>query len=170
MMTITENSTSPKAKKTFWRKKRFLFLVSLLVGILTVGAAGIYAWYFWINPCDVNRVEKASTTLISQLNWYDSAYQFAATASQSRLTRPVQVLQEIAMDTNDIRVPACMQTTKAELVNYMRTVVRAFQAYMQSETNEAVKDILDESTIHFNNFTRELEAVKECAPYCAPWD
>lgn len=169
-MKIIENSISPKATEPIWKTKRFLFSVSILVGLLIVGSMGIYIWYFRMNACDVNRVEKASTTLISQLNWYDSAYQFAATASQSRLTRPVQVLQEIAMDTNDIRVPACMQTTKAELVNYMRTVVRAFQAYMQSETNEAVKDILDESTIHFNNFTRELEAVKECAPYCAPWD
>ena len=169
-MTIIENSTSPKLTESLRKRKHFLFRVSILVGILIVGLMGIYIWYFWMNPCDVNRVEKASTTLISQLNWYDSAYQFAATASQSALTRPVQVLQEIAMDTEQLTVPACMQTAKNELVTYMSTVVRAFQAYMRAETNATVRGILDESTIHFNNFTMELEAVKECAPYCAPWD
>ena len=169
-MKIIENSISPKATEPIWKTKRFLFSVSILVGILIVGSIGIYIWYFRMNACDVNRVERASTTLISQLNWYDSAYQFAATASQSALTRPVQVLQEIAMDTEQLTVPACMHTAKNELVTYMNTVVRAFQAYMRAETNATVRSILDESTIHFNNFTTELEAVKECAPYCAPWD
>lgn len=170
IMNIIENSTSAKVPEPFWKTRRFLLPISILVGILIVGAVGIYSWYFWINPCDLNRVERSSTALISQLNWYDSAYQFAATASQSALTRPVQVLQEIAMDTEQLRVPACMQTAKNELVDYMDTVVRAFQAYMQSETNATVRSILDESTIHLNNFTTELESVRECAPYCAPWD
>ncbi|HET9906378.1 MAG TPA: hypothetical protein VFQ23_07045 [Anaerolineales bacterium] len=167
---MTENSSLPNATKPVWQTKRFLFLLSICAGILTIGAVGMYAWYFWVNPCDPDRVERAATTLISQLNWYDSAYQFATSSSKTALTRPVQVLQEIAMDTNDLRVPACMQTTKAELVNYMRTVVRAFQAYMRSETDATVRGILDESSIHFNNFTTRLEAIRECAPYCAPWD
>ena len=170
MMTIIENSTSPKPTESFWKRKRFLFPVSILLGMVIVGSMGIYIWYFWMNPCDVKGVEKASTTLISQLNWYDSAYQFAATASQSALTRPVQVLQEIAMDTEQLTVPACMNTAKNELVTYMGAVVRAFQAYMRAESNATVRGLLDESTIHFYNFTMELEAVKECAPYCAPWD
>ena len=167
MMTITD---FPSATKPFWKTKRFLFLFRTFAGIVTIGAVGMYAWYFWVNPCDLDRVERASTALISQLNWYDSAYQFATTSSKTALTRPVQVLQEIAMDTNDIRVPACMQTTKAELVSYMGTVVRAFQAYMRSEPDATVRGILDESSIHFNNFTTQLEAIRECAPYCAPWD
>ena len=165
-----ENSTSPIAKETVWKTRRFLLPVGIFISISIVAATGMYAWYFWFNSCNLNKVERASTALVSQLNWYDSAYQFAATASQSALTRPVQVLQEIAMDTEQITVPACMQTTKNELVSYMDTVVRAFQAYMRLETDATVRGILNESTIHFNNFTTELEAVKKCAPYCAPWD
>ena len=115
-------------------------------------------------------VEEASAFLVSQLNTYDGVYQVAATASRNALPHPVTVLQQIFVDTQEVGVPACMQTAKDELLNYMGNVISAFQAFIAAETDTTIRDLLVESDKHYSNFRTELEAVKECAPYCAPWD
>jgi hypothetical protein len=61
-----------------------------------------------------------------------------------------------------------MQTAKEELVNYMGTVIRAFQAFGAEEAESTIRDMINQSERHYGNFNRELEAVKECAPFCRP--
>ena len=149
------------------RRKSRRFLLPAMV-LTIVAAAGMYVWYFVYRPCDVDVVERASTRLVTQLKWYDQAYQFAASASPTALVRPINTLQQILMDTQQITVPACMQTAKNELVNYMGTVIRAFLAYGAGEANAAVRDLIDQSAAYYGNFSTELDAVKECAPFCFP--
>jgi hypothetical protein len=72
------------------------------------------------------------------------------------------------MDTQAVDVPLCMQTAKHELLDYMATVIRAFQAFGVGEQNATIRDLLGQSDRHYTNFRKELDAVNKCAPFCIP--
>ena len=139
-----------------------------MISGLLVAALGVYVWYTIYRPCDVERVDDASATLISQANMYDRVYQSAINASPTTLDGPVVTMQQIQMDTQDVVVPACMQTAKAELLNYMVVVIRAFRVYEARKADATVRDLVAKSNIHYDNFIAELKAVKKCAPFCLP--
>ena len=163
-----ENPTPLETPETPRKLRRFLWPASLLIVLLIIAAVGTYAWHYLSNPCEVDTVEQASALLVIQMKSYDKEYQFAATVPRNGLDRPVIVLQQIFLDTKEVVVPACMQTAKNELTSYMGAVIRAFQAYMRVEPDATIRGLLDQSATHFNNFHTELEAVKECAPFCSP--
>jgi hypothetical protein len=165
-----ENPTPLETPELIQKTSRFLLPASALILLLIVTAVGMYTWYYLYNPCEVNAVKDATAFLISQRNSYDNAYQFAATASRTSLDRPVNTLKQIFMDTKEVVVPACMQTAKNELINYMGAVIRAFQAFGAQEADATIRDLVNQSDTHYENFTTELEAVNKCAPFCAPWD
>lgn len=157
----------PKRMPPLWRSPRFLIPAAVFT-VFIVAAAGVYAWYFLIRPCDVHLVEEASMLLVRQRDRYDHTYQFATSASQDAIIRPVAELQQILMDTQEVAVPACMQTAKNELIDYMGTVIHAFQAFGAQEEDSAVRDLIDQSEAHYDNFRTEVEAVRACAPLCIP--
>ena len=163
-----DNPTQLESQQLIKKSNRFLWPASVLIVLLIVVAVGAYTWFFIFNSCKVDAVKEASAILISQLNFYDRVYQVATNASPNSLVRPVDTLQQIFMDTKQVDVPACMQTAKNELLDYMGTVIRAFQAYAAGETNAAVIDLIDLSNTHYGNFSMEMEAVNECAPFCFP--
>lgn len=165
-----DNPALLETQDTVQKSSRFLLPVSALIVLLIVAAVGTYTWYYLYNPCEVNAVKDTTAFLISQRNSYDNAYQFAATASRASLDRPVNTLKQIFMDTQEVIVPACMQTAKNELINYMGSVIRAFQAFGAQEADATIRDLVNQSDTHYENFTAELEAVNKCAPFCAPWD
>ena len=142
--------------------RRFLWPAVALILIL-IFAFGAYTFQ---RSCDVNEVKEASARLIRQRNSYDHSYQFATSVSPTAIVRPVAELQQILMDTQDIPVPVCMQTAKEELVNYMGIVIHAFLAFGAQEPESAVRDLIEQSNAHYNNFDREMDAVHQCAPYC----
>jgi hypothetical protein len=167
---MVENST-PFERQGFVKKtSRFLVPASALIVLSILAAVGMYAWYYRYNPCDVTAVEDASAFLVSQLNAYDAQFQFTTTVNRAELAIPVSVLQQIFMNTQAVAVPVCMQSTKNELIDYMRTIIRAFQAYKAQEAVTTIRDLLRQSDIYYDNFKSELEAVNQCAPFCAPWD
>jgi hypothetical protein len=146
----------------------FLLLSGTFLLLLILAGAGVYARYIYPPLCEADSVRAASSLLSIQLERYDHAYQFATSASADSLVHPVSTLQQIMMDTQEIDVPVCMQRTQKELVGYMVSVLRAFQAYGASETEENIRNLLDRSDKHYANFQKELEAVNECAPFCFP--
>lgn len=156
----------PSILEPVQKSSRFLLPASALIVVLIVAAVGIYTWYYLHNTCEVNAVKDASALLVSQRNRYDHAYQFATSASRTSLVRPVLTLQQILMDTKEVVVPACMQTAKTELINYMGIVIRAFLAFGAGEADATIRDLITQSETHYDNFTTELEAVNKCAPFC----
>lgn len=136
--------------------------------LFIVAAVGTYAWYYLRSSCEVNAVQEASAILVIQTKNFDGVYQVATSASPTSLISPVSVLQQILMDTQEVAVPACMKTEKSELINYMGTVIRAFQAFAARETDATVRDLITQSNKHYDNFFAELKAVNKCAPYCIP--
>jgi len=165
-----ENPTPFEIPEPIQKTSRFLWPASVLIILLIIVATGMYAWYYRYNLCEMSAVEDASSFLLSQLKRYDAQYEFAVTVYRTGLARPVDVLQQIFMDTQGGAVPVCMQRAKDELLNYMGTVISAFHAYMGEETETTIRGLLSQSYTHFNNFKMELEAVNKCAPFCAPWD
>lgn len=135
--------------------------------IVTIGSA--YGWYVYTRPCEISAVQETSALLVSQMKMYDDVYVSAAAApSRGSTVYPVSVMQKILVDTQQVSVPACMQTAKTELIGYMGDAIRAFQAFEAQEGNAAVKSWLDSSYAHIRVFIRELDDVKACAPYCWP--
>lgn len=145
--------------------RRRPILVGTLV-LVVLATAGLYGWNTIVRSCDMSAVERAVTLLVMQRDRYDHTYQFATSASQDAIVRPVGDLQQILMDTQDVAVPGCMQTAKDELIDYMGTVIRAFQAFGAQETDSAVRELIQQSEIHYDNFMAEAEAVQACAPVC----
>ena len=162
------NPASTETQRTVQKSTRFLLPAGVIIVLLIVVAGGTYAWFFVSRPCEVKVVEEASGLLFSQLGRYEDVYQVAISASPSSVVLPVSVLQQILMDTQQVAVPACMQTAKDELVNYMRTIIRAFDAYAAQEPDATVRALVNEAVAHLHTFDAELAAVRECAPYCLP--
>jgi hypothetical protein len=102
---------------------------SVLILFIIVAALGAYTRYALILSCDVGAVNQASAFLVRQRDSFDHSYQFATSATQEAIVRPVAELQQILMDTLEYSVPDCMRTGKNELIRYMGAVVRAFLAY-----------------------------------------
>jgi len=134
--------------------------------VFVLAAVGTYGWYSLQNSCKVKAVQEAAARLVRQKDRYDHSYQFATSVSPGAVVRPVAELQQILMDTQQVEVPACMQTAKEELVNYMGIVIRAFLAYGAGETDQAVRELINASEGHYDNFANELKAVDRCAPLC----
>lgn len=146
----------------------FLILASVLTILFLLGAAGIYAWMYRLNPCEVADVEQATVFLGVQLSAYDDLYRFTTTVYQGGINSPVSKMQQIFMDTQSAAVPACMQTAKDELLSYMGTVIRAFRAFEAGEAEITVRSLVDESNTHYDLYRSELEAIHACAPFCLP--
>ena len=153
---------------TMQKAGRFLWPARVLIVLFMVAAMGIYVRYSLSNSCKVDEVQEASAFLVSQTKRYDDVYQVATNAFQDTVVLPVAVLQQILMDTKQVVVPVCMQTAKDELINYMGTVIRAFDAYAAHESNVTVRDLIAQSNEHYGNFFAELDAVNKCAPLCLP--
>lgn len=150
------------------KSSRFPLPGRIIIVLLLVAAVGASTWYSLQSSCEVDAVREASALLVRQRNSYDHTYQFATSASRTSLVHPVTALQQILMDTQDVPVPACMQTAKNELIHYMGAVIRAFQAFGAQEADAVIRDLLDQSDRHYDNFSTELEAVNKCAPLCLP--
>jgi hypothetical protein len=165
-----DNSAPSQSQEPVQRSSRVRWLATIGIVLLIIAPVGMYAWYYRYNTCDVKAVEEASVFLVTQLKTYDDLYQVATTASRTAVPHPVIVLQQIFMDTQEVDVPACLRTAKNELLNYMGTVITAFQAFIATEKDPAIRGLLDQSNTHYRNFRMELEAVDKCAPFCAPWD
>jgi hypothetical protein len=158
----------PKAQEARQKAGRSRWLAGLLTGLLIVAAVSVSGLYALRISCEVEAVSQSSTFLDIQLKTYDQVAQVAATASRSAPDHPVNTLKQILMDTQQVSVPRCMQTAKTELVNYMGTIILAFQAYRAGETDAAVLDLIRQSDAQYRDFRAELRAVNECAPYCLP--
>jgi hypothetical protein len=163
-----DNPALLETQGTVQKSSRFLLPASALIVLFIVAAVGIYAWYFLYNPCEVNAVKEASAILVTQRKTYDGVFQVATTASRTSPDHPVYTLKQIFMDTQEIAVPACMQTAKHELINYMGTVISAFQAYRAGEADATIRDLIKQSDAQYSNFKAELKAVNKCAPFCIP--
>ena len=150
------------------KSKGFLLPASVFITLLIIAAVGTYIWINVYNSCQVQAVQDASALLTSQLKRYDDLFQATTGVYKNSVVLPVTMLQQIVMDTNDVAVPACMQSAKNELINYMQTVIRAFHAFGADEPDTAVRELIAQSNTHYLNFTTELDAVNKCAPFCFP--
>jgi hypothetical protein len=162
------NSAQLKPQEPLRRSNRFLWLAGSLIVLLIFAAVGMYTWIFVYNPCEVEVVKETSTMLVTQLTMYDGVFQVAVTASRTSPDHPVNTLKQIFMDTQQISVPACMKTAKNELLNYMGTVISAFQAYRAGEADATVRGWIRQSDARYTNFQAALKAVNKCAPFCLP--
>ena len=162
----TQTPLTPSASRPAQKSNRFRYLAGAFIVLLLAAAAGLYTWFFVYNPCDVEAVKDASAFLAGQLNTYDLVYQVAITASRNSPDHPVGTLKLIFMDTQQVGVPACVQKAKNELINYMGTVISAFEAYQAGEADATVTGLINQSNAQYEHFQTELEAVKKCAPFC----
>src|SRR5258707_2168918 len=128
-----QTPTPLETQETVQKRNRFLLPASAFIVLLIVTAAGMYAWYYRYNPCEVDAVKDASSFLVSQQNTYDAQYQFTTTVLRSELSVPVNRLEQITIDTKAVAVPACVQRAKNELLKYMGSVNSAFRIYMATE-------------------------------------
>jgi len=116
----------------------------------------------------VDAIEEAATILGSQLDRYEDVYQVAISASPDSVVLPVSVLKQTVMDTQQVSVPGCLESAKHELLEYMKIVIKAFDAYAARESDSTVRGLVNEAVTHLNQFDAELKTVNECAPFCWP--
>ena len=162
------NYTPLSAQDPVQKASRVRWLVGILIVLIIIMPVSIYAGSYLYNPCEVEAVKEASTFLTAQLNSYDRVYQVAVTATRTAPDHPVNALKQILMDTQQLPVPTCMQTAKKELINYMGTVILAFQAYRAGEADTTVWDLIRQSNVQYTNFKTELNAINKCTPFCIP--
>ena len=162
------NNPVPLEPQAMVKKSRRLLLPSALLVLLLVLAGGIYTRYSMQRSCEPKAVKDTSALLMSEANMYDRVYQSAINAFPTTLDSPLVTMQQILADTQEVVVPACMQTAKKELLNYMGVVIRALRAFAAREAAATIRGLVATSNTHYDNFITELEAVNKCAPYCFP--
>jgi hypothetical protein len=148
------------------KSNRFLSLASALSTLILVVVVGLYAWMYLLNPCDEGAVREATAYLTTQLRAYDDLYQFTTTVYRGGIGPPLYKLQQIYMNTQAVAVPICMQRAKQDLLDYMRTVILAFESFAVGEADTTIRDLVDQSNRQYDKFRSELRAVNECAPFC----
>jgi hypothetical protein len=148
------------------KSSRFSWRKGALIALLLIAAAGTYTWYAVRSSCEVAAVKEASTILTSQLSMYDRVYQVAVTASRNAPDHPVNTMKQVMMDTQEVTVPVCLRTAKAELVNYMGTVILAFDEYRAGKADEVVVNLIKKSDLQYSSYREEVRTVNDCAPYC----
>ena len=163
-----ESQPSLKSDESKPKSHWLRWLSGVLIVLLLLTPLGLYAWRYVFNPCEVDAVEEATIFLKTQLNFYDRVFQVAATASPTTLDYPVLTMQQILMDTQEISVPACMQTAKNALISYMEIIIRAFRAWGAGEADATLRDLLHQSDVQYANFSAELREINKCAPFCMP--
>lgn len=161
-----ENPIAPEGQPALEKRGRLLLVAGSVVGIMVVGALGVYAWYAVYGPCTRSTVDAASTALFEQVAVFEQEYQAAASATPIGLMGPVTSMQQTLWDTREIDVPGCMQLARNELITSMESAIRAFLAVMNDETEQTVQDLLQDSRTHLENFAAELESINKCAPFC----
>ena len=161
-----ENPPVPEAPPLPEKRWRFWVIAGAVLGVMVVAALGVYAWYAVYGPCTRGMVDTASTALFEQVASFEQAYQVAASANATGLMGPLTKMQQSLWDTREVRVPACMQAARNELITSMESAIRAFLAAMNGEKDETVQDLLQDSRLHLENFAVELESVNQCAPFC----
>lgn len=163
-----DDQAQPGLQNPVRKPGRIRWLAGILIILLIATPVAAYAWMCLANPCEVNAVQDASVFLVTQLKTYDRVYQVAVTASRAAPDHPVNTLKQIFMDTQQLPVPACLQTAKDGLLRYMGTVISAFQAFQEGEADAAILDLIKQSEAQYANFNAELKAINECAPFCMP--
>lgn len=151
---------------TVQKSSRFPWLAIALIVLVIIASASTYIWYSLQRSCEVQSVKEASALLLILTKRFDDVYQVATNAFPTSIDPPVLTMQQILMDTQEVPVPACLQTARDELIDYMGTVIRALRAYAAQEANATIRDIVAQANQHYGNFFTELNAVKECAPLC----
>jgi hypothetical protein len=136
----------------------------LLIGLL---AAFLIYWRIYLpHTCTVHAVQEASSFLNSQLATFDHEYQFATTVAPEAIKIPMETLQQIWLDTGYVDVPRCVRPAKAELLEYMRIVLQAFEAYRTRAADATVSSLVNQSNTHYDEFVAKLADINRCAPYC----
>ena len=161
-----ENPPLPEAQPPPEKRGRFWIVAGAVLGVMVVAALGVYAWYAVYGPCTRGNVNTASTALFEQVATFEQAYQAAASANAVGLMGPLTSMQQALWDTREVVVPACMQVARNELIASMESAIRAFLAVMNGEKDETVRDLLQDSKVHLENFATEMESVNQCAPFC----
>ena len=161
-----ENPPLPEAQPLPEKRGRVWIVAGAVLGVMVVGALGVYAWYAVYGPCTRGAVDTASTALFEQVATFEQAYQAAASANAIGLMGPLTSMQQTLWDTREVIVPTCMQVARNELIVSMESAIRAFLAVMNGEKDETVQDLLQDSKVHLENFATELESVNQCAPFC----
>lgn len=164
-MFASEPSVSPVLQMSPRRQRRWL-PVGLLIALVFLAAVTAYAWFYLLNPCNVDEVAIAADFLVIQLKQYDDVYMSAVSGTPNSLTYPITVMQQILVDTQQVAIPACMRTTRTELLTYMGAAIQALQAFTAGAEDQTIRALVYQSNTHYDNFYAELDAVKECAPYC----
>jgi hypothetical protein len=160
------NLAQLKSKEPLQKSSLFRWLAGALIVLFIIAPVSIYAWRYLYNPCEVAAVKEASSFLTNQVKFYDQVYQVAVSASRTSFDRPVITMQQIQMDTQEVAMPACMQTAKNEAINYMATVIRAFRAWGAGEPDATIFGLIKQSDAHYANFKAELKTINKCAPFC----
>jgi len=161
-----ENPLPPEEQPVPEKRGRFLLLAGAVLGVMIVGALGVYAWYAVYGPCTRGAVNTASKALFEQVGAFEQAYQAASSANAVGLMGPMTSMQQILWDTREVEVPACMQPARNELITSMESAIRAFLATMNGETEATIQGLIQDSQTHLENFAAELESVNKCAPFC----
>lgn len=161
-----ENPPPLEAQPAPMKPRRFPIVLGAVLVILLVAAVGVYTWFALYGPCSRENVKTAATALFKQASAFEQAFQSIASTAPIGLIGPVTQMEQTLLDTRGVAVPACMQVAKNELATSMESEIRAFLAIMNQEPEKHVKDLMQDSRTHIENFANEIEAVNKCAPFC----
>lgn len=140
-------------------------LVLGVVVFLVFGAVG-FGWYYAYGPCGTVKVQKAMDAMYGAIDEFNDAYDVANNTPRISLSSPINQLQSIRRDANDIEVPACLKNGKKLLTGYMQTVIDGFVAFMGQASDYEITLIFLNASSQLGTAEDEFDSILACAPFC----
>jgi hypothetical protein len=164
---VFDLSARANQDRTLDREKTMKRIIAVIVSLVVV-LGGAFGWFYMYGPCGVQRVTEAVEQMQVKADEFDDALTVASSTARISLSGPVAQLQTIRRETDNIAVPACLQTAKNLTVSGMQSYIDSLISFMGEVDDFTVNAQMTQGNNYLSQAVAELEDVSVCAPFCNP--
>ncbi len=139
---------------------------AIAIALAIALGAGSLGWFYFVGPCGVSSVQRATKDLTDIAQRWDDAESIASSTARIALAAPVSTLQSIRSETQKLDVPKCMEEARTNLADSMDATIGGYLAFMQNQSDYAVNVYFVDARDKTAAFGEALAAVRACAPWC----
>jgi hypothetical protein len=147
-------------------KKKITIVVAAVIVLLILAGAGGFAFYYFLGPCGIDKVNRASDQLKDIMTRWDDADTIAANTGRIALATPISNLQSIRQETKNLEVPGCLNDARSDFVTAMDSTINGYLTFMREGNNAVVSNYFSVANDYLGWGAKKISDVIKCAPFC----
>jgi hypothetical protein len=143
-------------------KRRFAIVIvaALLILGASLFAFSVVTLVAQADPCSQSNREKCADELDRLARKFFDGAKLANSTPRVSLGPMVADLQATRRDTEDLKVPACAESSKMTLVDYMNAAIEGYRLFMAQETDTKVNATFDEAIKNLESYRAAVAELK----------